>query len=164
MLFPVVALLAVLVSATLSQGDSPGPGDRAPAFSGPLLDGAGALSLEDLKGKPVVLNFWASWCEPCEDEAPILKRAHEEYEGRIQFVGIDIRDARTDAVAFVKRTGLDYPHVRDEALEIYGDYDLTGQPETFFIDSDGVIVEHVNGPLFEDTLFELIRILETRDA
>lgn len=171
MIVPAVLFVALLGIAVVNQEGKPVPGDKAPAFSAPLLEGTGSvlddsasLSLDDLKGKPVVLNFWASWCPPCKDEAPLLKKAYEEYGDRVTFVGVDIRDARTDALAFVADYDLDYPHVRDEDLEIYDDFGLTGQPETFFLDQDGVIIEHVNGPLFGDTLYELLDLLVARDG
>lgn len=160
----VVAFLGLLTWAVTQAGDIPAPGDAAPSFSAPRLEGGGELSLEDLRGKPVVLNFWASWCVPCEDEAPMLRRAHRRYGDRVAFVGVDVRDARSDALAFVERYGLAYPSVRDEHQEIYRDYGLTGQPETFFIDADGTIVEHVNGPLTDAGLTSLLDALVRRDG
>ena len=164
MILPAVLFVALLGLAVVNQGGTPEPGEKAPDFSAPLLMGTGSLSLDDLAGKPAVLNFWASWCEPCKDEAPLLRRAHDEYGDRVTFVGIDIRDARSDALQFVTDHDLDYQHVRDEDLEIYDDYGLTGQPETFFLDENGVIIEHVNGPIFKDTLYELLDLLVARNG
>ena len=163
-LVPAVAFLVVIGLGTYRSGAKPRPGDRVPNFSAPLLGGDGSLSLSDLRGKPVVMNFWASWCAPCKDEAPLLREAFAAYGDRINFVGIDIKDARTDALAFVEEYGLAYPSVRDEEQTIYQDYGLTGQPETFFIDSEGVLVEHVAGPLEAPRLAELIDLLLRRDA
>jgi cytochrome c biogenesis protein CcmG, thiol:disulfide interchange protein DsbE len=163
-LAPPLAFVGLLAVATLGASGAPGPGDPAPAFEASLLDGPGTLSLEDLKGKPAVLNFWASWCKPCEDEAPALKRAHEEYGDRVSIVGIGIRDARSDAQEFIARHGLDYAQVRDEDLRVYRDFGLTGQPETFFLDAEGVVVEHIPGPVFEDDLFALLDVLVSRDG
>jgi cytochrome c biogenesis protein CcmG/thiol:disulfide interchange protein DsbE len=153
-----------LAVAVLKAGSLPQVGDAAPDFEAPLLEGEGTLALADLEGKPVVLNFWASWCVPCKDEAPMLSRAAEIYGDRVEFVGVDVRDARSDALAFVEAEGLDYVHVRDEDETIYRDFGLTGQPETFFIDAEGVIVEHVNGPLPEDALDQLIETLVARSG
>jgi cytochrome c biogenesis protein CcmG/thiol:disulfide interchange protein DsbE len=163
-LVPAVAFLAILGIATLKKGFIPQAGDPAPAFSAPLLDGTGTLSLADLDGRPVFVNFWASWCKPCADEAPMLSRAYAAYKDRIAFVGVDVHDARDDAIRFASDNGLTYPHVRDEDGRIYSDYGLTGQPESFFIDRDGVIVEHVNGPLDEDSLAQLLDVLVQRGA
>lgn len=156
---PALAFVALLAGGLARRPGPPGPGERAPAFEAPLLGGGGTLALGDLAGRPVVLNFWASWCVPCEDEAPMLRAAHERYGDEIAFVGVNIRDARSDALAFVERYGLGFPNVRDEGLEIYSAYGLTGQPETFFIGADGRIVEHVPGPLLEGDLEELLRRL-----
>ncbi len=164
LLAPVVALLVVLGVATYKQADVPQIGERVPDFSAELLGGAGTLALGDLRGKPVVVNFWASWCAPCEDEAPLFKRAHEIYGDRVSFLGVDIKDARSDALDFVAEFGLDYPSVRDETQEIYAAYGLTGQPETFFVDADGIFVDHVAGPVDEAALFDALDILVRRDA
>jgi cytochrome c biogenesis protein CcmG/thiol:disulfide interchange protein DsbE len=110
-----------------------------------------------LLGRPILLNFWASWCGPCVDEAPMLRRAHERFGDQVEFVGIDVRDSRPDALEFVARHRLDYLHLRDEDLTIYDRYGLTGQPESFLIGADGTIVEHVAGPfLTDDDLFALL--------
>ncbi|MGI8709107.1 MAG: TlpA family protein disulfide reductase [Actinomycetota bacterium] len=163
-LVPGLAFVGLLAFGLMNTTDGPpAPGDPAPAFSAPLLGDAGSLSLEELEGRPVVLNFWASWCGPCRDEAPMLARAHEDLGDDIAFVGVDIRDGRTDALEFQKRYGIAYPSVRDESHEIFDDYGLTGQPETFFIDSEGVIVDHVPGALTEDLLLRELDVLLSRD-
>lgn len=94
----------------------------------------------------------------------MLREAHERYGPEVRIVGINIKDARSDAVEFAETYDLNFPHVRDEDGAIFDDYGLTGQPETFFIDAEGKIVEHVNGPLFEDSLFSLLDALVTRDG
>lgn len=153
---PAVLLVGLLTIAIVRKGSSPELGDTAPGFTAPLLMESGELSLDDLRGMPVVLNFWASWCGPCEDEAPLFADAARRFEDEILFVGVDVRDARSDAIAFVEEHDLHYLHVRDEGSKIYADYGLTGQPETFFISSDGEIVEHVAGPVFADDLERLL--------
>ena len=163
-LVPVLVVLVILGIATYRKADVPQIGERVPDFIAELLGDEGSLALSDLRGTPVVINFWASWCGPCEDEAPLFKRAHEAYGDRIAFLGVDIKDARSDALEFVTRYGLDYPSVRDETQEIYAAYGLTGQPETFFIDADGILVEHVAGPVDEARLFDTLDILVRRDA
>lgn len=137
----------VIGLATLERSGPPAVGDEAPSFEAPLLDGSGSLALSDLAGRPVLLNFWASWCVPCRDEAPLLKEAHERYGDKVAFVGVNIKDARDDALAFDEEFALDYPDVRDEGSVIFSDFGLTGQPETFLIDSEGKVVQHINGPL-----------------
>jgi cytochrome c biogenesis protein CcmG, thiol:disulfide interchange protein DsbE len=161
---PAVAFVVVIALATLGKAGAPRPGDPAPDFRAPLLEGGGKLALSDLAGKPVVLNFWASWCEPCRDEAPMLKEAFERYGDRVAFVGVNIKDARTEALAFDEEFDLAYPDVRDEGGRIYSAYGLTGQPETFFIGADGKVFEHVNGPLFEDLLAQIMAQLVASDG
>ena len=164
-LLPALAFVLLLVLAVMRTDGPVEVGEAAPSFSGPLLEGDGEVSLAELRGTPVVLNFWASWCGPCEDEAPMLKEAQEEYGDRIAFVGVNIKDARSDAEAFVEKWGLgELTHIRDEGDEIYSDYGLTGQPETFFIDDEGTVVEHVKGELVEDTLFSMLDVLVGRDG
>ena len=161
-LIPAVAFLGLLAVALINNSPPPQVGDPAPSFEAELLSGDGDLALEDLRGKPVVINFWASWCVPCRDEAPMLSEAAARYGQQVSFVGVDIRDARTSAIEFAERYDLDYPHVRDEDLAIYDEFGLTGQPETFFLDEDGVILEHIAGPLSRETLFQLLDSLTAR--
>jgi cytochrome c biogenesis protein CcmG, thiol:disulfide interchange protein DsbE len=161
---PAVAFVVLLVAAVMLRESPPEVGDRAPRFEAELLGREGRLDLAELRGRPVVINFWASWCVPCEDEAPMLREAAARYGDQIAFVGVDIRDARSEALAFVEKWDLNYQHVRDEDLSIYDDYGLTGQPETFFLDENGVILEHVPGPLFRDTLFPLLDSMSARAA
>ncbi len=163
-LAPAVALVVVLFLATAASGGAPGPGDPAPSFEGLRLGSSGTLTSSELEGRPLVLNFWASWCVPCRDEAEILEHAHATFGDRIAFVGVDVRDAESDALAFQEEFGVSYPSVRDEDGKIYSDYGLTGQPETFFIDSDGVIVEHIAGPLSEEQLLQILDVLLSRDG
>ena len=161
-LLPAVLFVVLLSVAAARKSGPPQPGEKAPDFSGPLLKGDGTFGLANVEGRPFVLNFWASWCAPCKEEAPMLRNAVKDYGKDIDFVGVDIRDARSDALRFVEENKLTYPHVRDEGLEIYEDYGLTGQPETFFVDAQGVIVEHVNGPLTEEAFDQLLNVLVSR--
>ena len=120
--------------SALGRGEQP----PAPAFTLPRLDRDGELSLASLRGKPVIVNFWASWCDPCEDEAPLLEAAWREHrdEGLV-VVGIDYDDFRGDARKFAKRNGMTYPLVYDRGGDMAKLYGLTGVPETFFIDREG---------------------------
>jgi len=163
-LAPAVIFLVILGVGTYKRSDVPQPGDRAPGFTARLLGSSEELSLADLRGRPVVMNFWASWCGPCEEEAPILRRAHETYEDEITFLGVDIRDSQSDALDFVDEYGLDYLHVRDEGMAIYSQYGLTGQPETFFIDHNGILVEHIAGPFDEASFAQALDVLVRRNV
>jgi len=165
LMVPACAFLGLLAFGLLSTGESLEPGDEAPSFEAPVLGEDSTIALSDYEGAPLVVNFWASWCEPCKEEAPLLNRAERIYGDDVEFLGVDIRDSLTDALAFSRASGMRYPSVRDESLDIYNDYGLTGQPETFFIDQDGVIVDHVSGPFTRaDDLLSRIDLLARRDA
>lgn len=161
-LIPAVAFVGLLAYGLVNRGTTPLEGDPAPDFTAPRLSGGGEVTLSELRGKPVFVNFWWSGCEPCEDEAPMLSAAAEEYGDDVEFLGINIRDARSDALAFASDWELDFEHVRDEGLDIYRRWGLTGQPESFFLDEDGVIVEHVAGPLDQESLLQFLDVLVAR--
>ena len=150
----VVALLGLLiwkvaqgeseVTSTLARGGTP----AAPLFTLERLDGKGDLALASLRGKTVVLNFWASWCGPCRDEMPLLQQGWERWKGRnVVFVGIDIDDLRSDARSFLERFGVTYPNVYDGKSSTVGRYGATGVPETYFIDTAGKIRYRIAGPV-----------------
>jgi cytochrome c biogenesis protein CcmG/thiol:disulfide interchange protein DsbE len=111
-------------------------GETAPEFELPTLSGD-TLSSDDLKGHPVVVNFWASWCLPCREEAPLLERTWRKYrdEGVI-FLGVNIKDAESDAKAFVDEFDITYPMVRDLDQELTRAFGVRGLPETFFVDHE----------------------------
>jgi thiol-disulfide isomerase/thioredoxin len=107
----------------------------------------GHVSLAELRGHPVVINFWASWCGPCRDEAPVLAAAARRYAGRVVFLGIDHEDLTSDARHFLRRTGAPYVSVRDADDHVYTAYGLTGTPETYYLDARGRAVAHSAGPV-----------------
>lgn len=132
---------------------------KAPEFELPVLGGEGTISLASLRGKAVVLNFWASWCAPCKDEAPLLEAAWERYRDQgIVVLGIDAQDFRSDAKRFIRRYGITYPNVHDGEGSTLGRYGVTGFPETWFLDREGRIVDHVPGQIGEDELSEGISL------
>ena len=131
------------VTAELASGGMP----TAPEFTLERLDGEGDLSLASLRGKPVVLNVWASWCGPCKDEAPLLQEASERWGKRVAFVGIDVQDVRGDARDFLERFGVTYPNVYDGKGSTIGRYGVTGYPETYFIDAEGRVRHRIAGPV-----------------
>jgi cytochrome c biogenesis protein CcmG/thiol:disulfide interchange protein DsbE len=163
----VAGLLVLLVwkVATSERSEVPArlePGQvvEAPDFQLPRLDRDGQLSLASLRGKAVVINFWASWCGPCRDEAPLLEAAWRRYRARgLVIVGVDYDDFTGDARAFAKRNGMTYPLVHDKEKSTVNRYDVTGVPETFFVDRDGRLVgERVAGPVEKEQLAENIEL------
>jgi cytochrome c biogenesis protein CcmG/thiol:disulfide interchange protein DsbE len=106
------------------------------------------VSLDDLRGRTVVLNFWASWCEPCEREAPILNEIAARYrrtDAPVVVLGLDVQDLSEEALAFARDFGMTYPSLREAGDAAYRDYQLTGLPESFVIDPEGRIALKVVG-------------------
>ncbi|MBA3264170.1 MAG: TlpA family protein disulfide reductase [Thermoleophilaceae bacterium] len=118
----------------------------------------GEVSLTELRGQPVVLNFWASWCPPCREEAPRLEAGWRtaRREG-VLFLGLDMQDLPGDARDFIREFELSYPQVRDDGDDVARDWGVTGLPETFFISRRGRVVAHVIGAVSAGQLVEGIR-------
>jgi thiol-disulfide isomerase/thioredoxin len=108
--------------------------------------------LGQLEGTPVLVNFWGSWCPPCEDEMPRLVAAHDRYGDRVQFVGVDLEDSREGARAFIRKHGMTFPSVFDVPDAIKTDLGRFGQPVTIFYRADGSFSFAWTGPIPEDVL------------
>ena len=154
------ALAALIFAGCSSSGASTGTttsssaSKTAPDFSVRTLTGD-TVSLDSLTNKPLVLNFAASWCGPCELEAPVLEKMYEKYKDRVNFFGIAVRDQEDDQRAFAQKHGLKFPIGLDPDSKILYNYqkagkvNLSGIPTTFFIDKDGNIQAFFIGPLSE---------------
>jgi cytochrome c biogenesis protein CcmG/thiol:disulfide interchange protein DsbE len=144
---PIVALLAYGLTRDPNMVESPLPGHAAFEFTSPTLDGD-TLSLADLKGKVVVLNFWASWCVACIDEHRIFVEAERYYAGRdFQILGVVYQDSPENARRWMARMGGSWPSVIDPSSRIAIDYGVYGVPETYFIARDGRIAYKQIGPV-----------------
>jgi cytochrome c biogenesis protein CcmG/thiol:disulfide interchange protein DsbE len=143
----VVLLFVLLVwSLAADEGDPLATGSDAPDFTLERLDEEGELTLSSLRGKAVILNFWASWCIPCKEEAPVLERLWRERRDRgLVVVGLDAKDFRRDARDFARRFDLTFPLVYDGPGDTVSPYGVTGFPETFVIDREGKIVDVLVG-------------------
>lgn len=144
----VAGLLALLVWTLTHQQHAPKVGAVAPGFTLPRLGGTGTVSLAALRGHPLVLNFWASWCDPCKSEAPVLERDWMRYRARgIVFVGVNYHDVTSDARRFVAAHGLTFPMLQDGSGRVTGSYGILQVPETYVLDRQGRIVAHLPGPI-----------------
>jgi cytochrome c biogenesis protein CcmG, thiol:disulfide interchange protein DsbE len=168
----VVALLGLLAyvvrstapDASIEQALASGARPPAPAVRLPRLDGRGMGSLDDYRGRVVVLNYWASWCEPCRAESPLLERWHQRIEPRGGTVlGVDVLDVTSDAREFVRRYGLTYPMLRDAEGETQRQFGIVAYPETFVIDRSGRIAAARRGPVDDEFMRrEVTPLLEER--
>jgi len=159
-------LLAALFGFGLSRDPSiwksPLLGRRAPAFALPMLDGGRVIRFSELRGKVVVINFWASWCAACKEEHPNLLAAWGRYRDQgVVLLGIDYQDSPTAARAFMKQMGGDWPILVDPGSRVAIEYGVYGVPETFFMGRDGVVHLKQIGPSSYALLTdEIHRLLE----
>ena len=143
----VAGLLALLVWRLTHQQHAPKVGAAAPGFTLKRLGGSGTVSLASLRGKPVVLNFWASWCDPCKAEAKALEADWSRYRSQVQFIGVDYHDLAPDAVRFVAAHRLSFPMLQDGSGAVTGAYGISQVPETYIVSRSGRIVAHIAGPI-----------------
>lgn len=173
----VLALVALLAYGLFTQGASTriddslanGEAPPAPGFELEVLEGGelppaldrelrpaladGELALDELRGVPFVLNFWASWCGPCREEAPVLQRGWERHarEG-VLYVGLNMQDVTDDAREFLEEFQITYPTIREPDKAVATDYGATGIPETYFVSDQGLVVAHVIGVVTDSQL------------
>jgi cytochrome c biogenesis protein CcmG, thiol:disulfide interchange protein DsbE len=150
--------------ASIEEAIASGERPRAPSLTLPGLAGGGEASLADFRGRVIVLNYWASWCEPCRAESPLLERWHQRIEPRGGTVlGVDVLDVTSDAREFVRRYGLTYPMLRDAEGETQRQFGIVAYPETFVIDRSGRIAAARRGPVDDEFMRrEVTPLLEER--
>ncbi|MDH3254447.1 MAG: redoxin domain-containing protein [Acidobacteriota bacterium] len=143
---PVLVFLGISFRFDPRTIDSPLIGKTAPGFALEDLDG-NRIDLAALRGKPVLLNFWATWCQPCIVEHPVLQAAARRYADRVHFLGVIYQDENDAILRFLRQRGSWGPSLVDPDVKVGIAYGVYGAPETFFIDSSGIVAEKVTGPL-----------------
>jgi cytochrome c biogenesis protein CcmG, thiol:disulfide interchange protein DsbE len=134
-------------------------GTQAPPFTLRALDSGQPVSLAQLKGRPVVLNFWASWCGPCKMEHPVLEWGAREFGGQAVFLGLIFEDTEDNARQFLSQMGASFPQLVDPNSSTAVEYAVAGVPETYFIDANGTIRGKHVGPIDPQTLANWIKDL-----
>lgn len=144
-----VAVLCVIVGVVAAElltsgggGTKPRP---APKLPSQVLSGQ-RTTLASLHGKPALVNFWASWCTPCRQEAPELKRFDRSLGNKANLVGVDENDTESNAMQFISQAGWRYPILRDSSQSVGIAYRIAGLPTTYVLNSHGDIVETLQGP------------------
>jgi len=164
-----VLLVGIIIAAALvgvlfmglgkdpSEIRSPLIGKPAPAFVLREVGTGQTIDLTQFKGKPVVLNFWATWCGPCWEEHPVLVASARMMQPQVQFVGVVFQDTEEKIMGFLQQRGSSYPTVVDQAGKTAIAYGVGGVPETYFLDANGVIRAKYSGPMSPDILQENLR-------
>jgi cytochrome c biogenesis protein CcmG/thiol:disulfide interchange protein DsbE len=152
----VIAMIAALVGIELISGSSgEEEGRRAPALPTSVLVSP-KVTRASLRGEPVAINFWASWCDPCREEAPALERLARLLDGRARLVGVNWTDSLSGARSWVDKYRWTFPNLRDANGAAGSDFGLRGLPTTFIIDSHGRIADVLLGPQSESSLREAL--------
>lgn len=156
----VFGLLALLGWGLVKAQAGPRASGRAPDFT-LFTFSDGEITLSELKGQVVVINFWASWCPPCREEASYLESMWRKYKDQgVMFLGVDYVDTEPEALAYIEEFKITYPNGPDLGTEISQAYRIQGVPETFFVAKDGTLRDVKIGPLYppelEDRILELL--------
>jgi cytochrome c biogenesis protein CcmG/thiol:disulfide interchange protein DsbE len=157
-----LAVLGVSALRPAGTADVAGAGRAAPDFVLPKLDGTGTLRLADLRGRPVVVNFWASWCAECRGEFAVLREAWPRYRQRdFVFVAVAFQDSATSAAEFMRQENAEWPAVLDGSSRAALSYGVRGIPQTYFVDRSGRIDHVQRGPLTQQSLLTQLNELDS---
>jgi cytochrome c biogenesis protein CcmG, thiol:disulfide interchange protein DsbE len=155
---------AVVAVSLLTSSSEPAPSASSPAapgFSLPALGGqAGAkVSLAQYAGQPVIVNFWASWCDPCQQETPLLASWYKAEHGKTVLLGLDENDPGANALKFARAKGITYPMGSDPNVTVATAYGINGLPQTFFLNGKHQIVDHVVGAVTTTSLAKGVKLM-----
>lgn len=147
--FPLVGHAAPTFTVSVWNAASATTGATADATAGGLQ----TVQLKSYIGQPVVVNFWASWCEPCAEEQPVVNAAWQKYQSQgVQFLGVAFNDKPADGQTYLHQQGVTYPAGAPSSDTVAVDYSVTGPPETVFINRQGIVVDKITGPIDDGTL------------
>jgi len=152
------AIIAVSLATSSSAAAPPAP--AAPGFTVAALGAPGNVSLSQYRDKPVIVNFWASWCVVCQTETPLLASWYKQEQGQIPLVGLDENDTTAKALAFAHAKGVTYTLGFDPLMNAAGAYDLSALPQTYFLNARHHIVEHVLGVMTKADLAEGVSLMK----
>jgi cytochrome c biogenesis protein CcmG, thiol:disulfide interchange protein DsbE len=156
-LFLIGVVVYGLVRPAPERSAAPG---RLLEFELPRLNGSGTVSHDDLLGRPVILNFWASWCIPCRREMPLFERMHQRFSDEVTIIGVDVKDAEINAKEFVDEYDITYEILRDPEAKLAGRLEVDPLPQTFFVDANGRLSgDPVLGEISEEELLARIEDL-----
>jgi cytochrome c biogenesis protein CcmG/thiol:disulfide interchange protein DsbE len=157
----ITVALVVILSAGLGKDpqhiDSPLIGKQAPDFALKAVGTGETIDLNQFRGKPLVVNFWATWCRPCYEEHPVLVSNAQMMQGQVQFLGVVFQDKEEKIQQFLNERGTAYPTLVDQAGKTAIAYGVGGVPETFFLNRNGKVVAKFEGPIDPDTLQKNVR-------
>jgi cytochrome c biogenesis protein CcmG, thiol:disulfide interchange protein DsbE len=157
----IFVVAAVAVSLATSGGGGSPSYPTAPGFTLDSLTASGQhITLSQYRGKPLIINFWASWCPPCQQETPLLASWYTRQHGHVVLVGLDENDTASSALQFAKAKGVRYPIGVDPGLAAANAYGVTGLPQTFFLNAQHRIVDHVLGAVTQADLDKGLRLMQ----
>lgn len=157
----IAAFVAIVLTAGGGSGASkPATDPLAANFTVSVLgNSAEKISLTQYAGKPVILNFWASWCQPCQQETPLLAQWYKDQHGTVNLVGLDENDTTASALKFTRAKGVTYPVGFDPQVKVAAAYGIDDLPQTFFLNAQHRIVDHVYGALTTADLAKGLRLM-----
>jgi cytochrome c biogenesis protein CcmG, thiol:disulfide interchange protein DsbE len=150
-------LLSLLLTSGHKGESVANVGAQAPAIDLPdVRAGRARVVLAELRGTPVLVNFWATWCTPCRQEMPLLGAAHKRLGGKLAIVGVDVKDNRAEAVRFLADRKIDYPSAYDPDASLRRSFEFVGLPVTVLVGRDGRVLDRVTGAVTRSRLNQLL--------
>jgi cytochrome c biogenesis protein CcmG/thiol:disulfide interchange protein DsbE len=160
----IALFIAAVIGVSLATSGTPAPPSypAAAGFTLPALGQAGGqVSLSQYQGKPVIVNFWASWCAPCQQETPLLASWYKQQHGHVVLLGLDENDTTANALKFAHAKGVSYPIGFDPQVTAALAYNVDGLPQTFFLNAQHRIVDHVLGAVTEAELAKGLSLMNS---